>query len=196
MVTWKKITGIFIFALVAVVNTASARFYGMDPAPVNPEDPRTFNRYNYANNNPYRYVDPDGRYSLDYHTLITEKAVSGYKNLVNMNLPELTKDADFRSHSQDPENAYMHHMRDGVNNQSVDEAKEKYNKFLGEMISNGDAESLARALHAVQDSTADGHKDFQEWKGGMPSFKHIKGDKPDDEHFDAAVKASRQLLER
>lgn len=37
------------------------RFMSMDPAAVNPEDPRTFNRYNYANNNPYRYVDPDGR---------------------------------------------------------------------------------------------------------------------------------------
>jgi len=34
---------------------------GMDPAGVNPNDPRTFNRFAYANNNPYMYVDPDGR---------------------------------------------------------------------------------------------------------------------------------------
>ena len=61
MATWKKITGVFIFLLFALINTASARFLGMDPAPVNPEDPRTFNRYSYANNNPYRFVDPNGK---------------------------------------------------------------------------------------------------------------------------------------
>jgi len=37
------------------------RFMGIDPAAVKPEDPRTFNRYAYANNNPYGFVDPDGR---------------------------------------------------------------------------------------------------------------------------------------
>ncbi len=28
--------------------------------PVNAEDWKTFNRYAYGNNNPYKYVDPDG----------------------------------------------------------------------------------------------------------------------------------------
>jgi hypothetical protein len=36
------------------------RFLSMDPAAVNPNDPRTFNRYAYANNSPYNYMDPDG----------------------------------------------------------------------------------------------------------------------------------------
>jgi RHS repeat-associated protein len=36
------------------------RFMGVDNAEVNPEDYRTFNRYAYAANNPYKYVDPDG----------------------------------------------------------------------------------------------------------------------------------------
>jgi RHS repeat-associated protein len=40
------------------------RFLSMDPAAVNPNDPRTFNRYAYANNSPYNYVDPDGRNAL------------------------------------------------------------------------------------------------------------------------------------
>jgi len=38
---------------------------GMDPAGVDPNDPRTFNRFAYANNNPYKYVDPDGRTPLN-----------------------------------------------------------------------------------------------------------------------------------
>jgi len=37
------------------------RFTGIDPMPVNPNDYRTFNRYAYAFNNPYKYQDPDGR---------------------------------------------------------------------------------------------------------------------------------------
>ncbi|MGH1543070.1 MAG: polymorphic toxin-type HINT domain-containing protein [Arenicella sp.] len=39
---------------------ASGRFTGIDPMPVNAEDWKTFNRYAYGNNNPYKYVDPDG----------------------------------------------------------------------------------------------------------------------------------------
>lgn len=40
------------------------RFTGMDPKGLAPEDPHSFNRYAYANNNPYKYVDPDGRASV------------------------------------------------------------------------------------------------------------------------------------
>jgi len=37
------------------------RFMGVDPAPVNVGDIHGFNRYAYANNNPYKFVDPDGK---------------------------------------------------------------------------------------------------------------------------------------
>ncbi len=37
------------------------RFTTVDPAGVNPANPTSFNRYAYANNNPYRFIDPDGR---------------------------------------------------------------------------------------------------------------------------------------
>jgi len=36
------------------------RFLSMDPAPVNLANIHSFNRYHYGNNNPYKYVDPDG----------------------------------------------------------------------------------------------------------------------------------------
>jgi uncharacterized protein RhaS with RHS repeats len=40
------------------------RFYSNDP--VGFSNVHNFNRYAYANNNPYRYVDPDGREGVDF----------------------------------------------------------------------------------------------------------------------------------
>lgn len=36
------------------------RFVSVDPAGFDPSNPTSFNRYAYVNNNPYKYVDPDG----------------------------------------------------------------------------------------------------------------------------------------
>ena len=37
------------------------RFYSNDPVGFSADKPMMFNRYAYANNNPYKYTDPDGR---------------------------------------------------------------------------------------------------------------------------------------
>ncbi len=43
----------------------TARFLSIDPKEADPSDLHSLNRYAYANNNPYRYVDPDGHTPVD-----------------------------------------------------------------------------------------------------------------------------------
>ncbi len=40
------------------------RFLSMDPVEFTEANPASFNRYAYANNNPYMYFDPDGQFPL------------------------------------------------------------------------------------------------------------------------------------
>jgi RHS repeat-associated protein len=48
------------------------RFMGMDPVEAQAENLHSFNRYAYANNNPYRFVDPDGNSPLDVGFFIAD----------------------------------------------------------------------------------------------------------------------------
>lgn len=45
-------------------DSLTGRFLSIDPAPIQPTLFSSINRYIYANNNPYKYVDPDGRQSM------------------------------------------------------------------------------------------------------------------------------------
>lgn len=48
------------------------RFMGMDPVEAQAENLHSFNRYAYANNNPYKFVDPDGNSPLDVGFFIAD----------------------------------------------------------------------------------------------------------------------------
>ncbi|MGQ0594379.1 MAG: RHS repeat domain-containing protein [Gammaproteobacteria bacterium] len=53
------------------------RFLAIDPVGFDPENPQSFNRYAYANNNPYKYVDPDGNSPLDVGFFIADTVSFG-----------------------------------------------------------------------------------------------------------------------
>ena len=49
------------------------RFLRVDPKAVEPEIPASFNRYSYANNNPYKFVDPDGKDAIVFNVSVQGK---------------------------------------------------------------------------------------------------------------------------
>lgn len=57
-INWKVPTGIAFTLLLLVSGCAAA---STDPVKANPNTGACFNRYSYANNNPYKFTDPDGR---------------------------------------------------------------------------------------------------------------------------------------
>lgn len=58
-----SLAGIITAALMMTASApADARFLSKDPVPANPDNGQNFNSYWYANNNPYKFTDPDGRY--------------------------------------------------------------------------------------------------------------------------------------
>jgi RHS repeat-associated protein len=58
-------------------DTLLGRFMSIDPADVKDDDIHSFNRYAFANNNPYRFTDPDGRQSEDIPQTFAQKYLRG-----------------------------------------------------------------------------------------------------------------------
>lgn len=72
---WWKVATTFLL-VVGIAGTtppAQARFVGADPVKPDEKSGENFNRYAYANNNPYRYTDPDGRFPF----LVIPLAIGG-----------------------------------------------------------------------------------------------------------------------
>ncbi|MCL1633357.1 hypothetical protein M2650_01680 [Luteimonas sp. SX5] len=66
MSVFKTLTSALVALSLMVSGFANA---GVDPVQPDPNTGANFNRYAYANNNPYRYVDPDGRFGRDFDSI-------------------------------------------------------------------------------------------------------------------------------
>lgn len=57
----KQMTLAVAVMLCLMSGTVAARFVSVDPVEADTNNGQNFNRYYYANNNPYKFTDPDGR---------------------------------------------------------------------------------------------------------------------------------------
>jgi hypothetical protein len=48
----------------------AGRFLSVDPVTTDAKTGSSFNRYVYANNNPYKYIDPDGRFGVSFEVCL------------------------------------------------------------------------------------------------------------------------------
>ncbi|MBC5763896.1 RHS repeat-associated core domain-containing protein [Ramlibacter albus] len=152
------------------------------------------NGFNYARQDPLRRVDPSGLFDFAGHVWITTQAVGS--DPAFKDLPMATALVDFQPGSQRPENAYWHAMSDGSNGQTAGEARQLHREYVEQHLAQCTLAGLARALHAVQDGFARGHRGFQPWSGGSPGASHIAGDVvASPETYDRAVQASRELID-
>lgn len=62
---WTNFKAGLFFLLLAAMGSAQARFVSVDPVQANANNGQNFNRYHYANNNPYKFTDLDGRQAAE-----------------------------------------------------------------------------------------------------------------------------------
>lgn len=154
-----------------------------------------WNRFGYVNANPLIFKDPKGLLGYAEHSWVTGQALSGDTSFPG--LEGQVSGVDFLPGSQETGNSFWHAMRDGKAGQPVGDAFQRYQKYIDDNISSCTQEGLARALHAVQDSAAAGHRGFQPWFGGVPDPAHIRGDVlPSKRSLDGAIEKSKEVIRR
>jgi RHS repeat-associated protein len=160
------------------------RFYSNDP--VGFSNVHNFNRYTYANNNPYKYVDPDGRHASQKGFYVHQRATY---QVIGQFLPKghngILVDAQVFADSmpfQTTETAFRHAM--SGKGETTTQARSKANTFVREQFSKAWGASSREkalfefgvALHTLQDATSDSHMGFQQWTGdetNLEIFRHV-----------------------
>ena len=123
------------------------------------------NLFAYVQNDPVNWFDPYGLWTMRNHNTITRAAIENECPKLKESLPQLAALADFIEGTQEHQNAYQHSMRDGSTGQSADDARKMRDEWINDkLLPAGDKESLARALHAIQDEYSPAHA-FKPWYG-------------------------------
>jgi hypothetical protein len=135
------------------------------------------NLFVYVGNQPTVKTDPLGLWIGWIHNEITKIALdrSGlYCCKFAAGLPDDVAAVDYEEGFQNADHSYYHAM---VNGKSDPSGKAQditnYYDLIGNRWKSCDKKDIRRALHAVQDSYAPAHRDFQPWYGGIYIVNHI-----------------------
>lgn len=154
------------------------------------ENPQTFNLYTYSNNNPLKYIDPNGEWPEEVHNAIIDKAFSeGKHKLSSENRAAIKEGSIAVDTHQEHEESYMHAMTGWREWETVEDAQKKMidfingkvNKFKVLMEKGGKENekaayfTLGEALHPLMDSTSPSHEGFQEWRGLITPLNSYMG---------------------
>jgi RHS repeat-associated protein len=109
-------TGLYYFGA-RYMDAKIGRFVSVDPKGISEKDllnPQRLNRYNYSLNNPYRYIDPNGKWPEEVHNTIISRAFSGgnykFSPKIIAAIQRGSAEADSGKY-QDTGHSYMHAMR-------------------------------------------------------------------------------------
>lgn len=145
------------------------RFMAVDPANFVETNPHSFNKYAYGNNNPYKYVDPDGRWATFIHQASINRALP-FLSVADRQIftaQQVTIDANQANNVQ-----FRHSLH--VPGQTAQQAWEAGNNYVRtelqaardlDKAGNREAafERLGNAMHTMQDATSPSHEGFQLW---------------------------------
>jgi hypothetical protein len=191
----------------------------MSPDPsrlsIMPNNPQTWNRYPYGNNNPLRFKDDNGRWPTEIHNQIIDKAFPNLSASQRQILKNVSAAQDsILGGGQSNGGAFEHAMRSP--GETMAQAETQYNNFVSasetqaqnaqmqfwmadpdnklDNLSEASLEAFGEALHAVLDSTSPAHSGFQEWywMNLFAVHRHINAEKTiNPQQMQNAVNAAR-----
>jgi RHS repeat-associated protein len=137
------------------------------------------NFYSYSNNSAINWTDPWGLWVTSGHNMIIDRFVEEFHpSLAPQYILAIMAGSEYVDTFQDPKYSYMHYMRDGKTNQSIETAMKLMHQFIDYHLkeykcnlSRGNVTTayreLGMALHPVMDSTAPPHS-LLPWTGIFP----------------------------
>lgn len=191
--SWTNIlSGVFILLFLVCGHTAQARFLSPDRMGeawhvqryraylgVPGQPPLEINPYVAVANNPLRWIDPTGLFTIPVHEEVTRETVRVELPEMLRSLPTMVGQVDLRSDSQLPENSIMHAMcAPGV---STSVGMTMLEEYIEKELRKCTQEGLAIALHAAQDKHSPSHQNCQVWHGRSATparqlARHISSD--------------------